>query len=935
MSTIINILLEISITSSILIIVVLIIRSLFRNRISAPIQYSMWLLVVFRLLMPFSIPSPASVMNIVDKMQVTSTQIAGTDLINNPAEKTGIDFNNAVNKNFSVDYNAFQPDIQADDTTISYTAFIILFWLIGIICTAGYMAFVNMTYFKSIHKNSFAFPNDKVYLAEKIRTELKINKHIPVIINDTISSPCLIAWFKPKIVVTSQILESDKIICHVLLHEFCHYKQRDNWFALLRNMCCAVYWFHPLVWIAAAVSRDDAEFACDEKVLQHLDDNENTCYGETLLKIMHRSKLRANAVNTSTTMSMGGKKMSKRIHQIIKRPKTLKIAAICAALILLAVSGTTLSGAISTKTGETLNNTMAEGYADLGKIAGYGTIYIGDAASVGNLIASLPEPSVFHSQNMFSLQTESAPYGLTVYYENNGYIGESVPFWYSIMDNNALILFTFIDNLDHITFAYRDTPSNGELKEEEYNGIHEFSRSDFIQRFGDFAVLKKDLEMFDTVLSENLKIDPYRIHYNRIDFGSTYEHVIYRNGDPDKIMRYEDNTYAMVYENLGEIRRYSNDDELVETIHGSNVTVYLDNNETQGVYAVYIKGNSEITADSLGIENDLTYSGITKKLGQPQITENNDTVISYQLYNSDNQYVTFFFDEFGNLESHGYHIGNNAPYNKEPLAVNEYETSEDSSEETTDIVQEVTRPLHPHDIVLKETVEIMESYSIGNIQAVVGYDKDNNIFMNFSPHDEDKRIPVTGSDESQIEWLMYPVDGSEEDKTNLDLFAFSDSITGKDYYFLGLFFAGAPSDANYFYLFDAEQEILMDYTTLSYVLITETGVNATLIKNGDEYNITIPDYGIEMDLEFLPIFEHELKEFRGETEWDAFSMDTIIHVGSIDTFEIKDYMFITKRPVYAVDSSWTPPMYIEIVYEIQNGVITPVEYIGIPGGVYQ
>ncbi len=50
----------------------------------------------------------------------------------------------------------------------------------------------------------------------------------------------------------------------------------------LRSVCLAVYWFDPLVWIAAAVSKADGELACDEAAIQALGEGERIPYGKTL-----------------------------------------------------------------------------------------------------------------------------------------------------------------------------------------------------------------------------------------------------------------------------------------------------------------------------------------------------------------------------------------------------------------------------------------------------------------------------------------------------------------------------------------------------------------------------------------------------------------------------------------------------------------------------
>ncbi len=47
-------------------------------------------------------------------------------------------------------------------------------------------------------------------------------------------------------------------------------------------MIC-LYWFHPLVWIAAKLSRQDAEYAADEAVTENMSQEERLRYGKMIL----------------------------------------------------------------------------------------------------------------------------------------------------------------------------------------------------------------------------------------------------------------------------------------------------------------------------------------------------------------------------------------------------------------------------------------------------------------------------------------------------------------------------------------------------------------------------------------------------------------------------------------------------------------------------
>ena len=53
----------------------------------------------------------------------------------------------------------------------------------------------------------------------------------------------------------------------VLLHEMAHIRRRDWAAHRLADLACALYWFHPLVWLTARRLRDESELACDDLVL--------------------------------------------------------------------------------------------------------------------------------------------------------------------------------------------------------------------------------------------------------------------------------------------------------------------------------------------------------------------------------------------------------------------------------------------------------------------------------------------------------------------------------------------------------------------------------------------------------------------------------------------------------------------------------------------
>ena len=80
--------------------------------------------------------------------------------------------------------------------------------------------------------------------------------------------PMTWGWRRPVVLLPSASIDwpEDRTRA-VLLHEMAHVKRRDWVCHRLGDFVCALYWFHPLVWLTARRLRAESEMACDDFVL--------------------------------------------------------------------------------------------------------------------------------------------------------------------------------------------------------------------------------------------------------------------------------------------------------------------------------------------------------------------------------------------------------------------------------------------------------------------------------------------------------------------------------------------------------------------------------------------------------------------------------------------------------------------------------------------
>lgn len=171
----------------------------------------------------------------------------------------------------------------------------------------------------------------------------------PVYVCGGLPSPYLFGLLRPAIYLTpAAAAGSPGSLRHVIAHEETHAKHLDPLWSLLRCVCLAVYWFNPLVWVAAAASKTDCELACDEGTLRRLGEAERLSYGQTLLSLVPVRRRLANPLLSATTMMSGKRRLKDRITRIAEKRKTFAAAVLIVVMLSAVVCVCTFTAAKNT-----------------------------------------------------------------------------------------------------------------------------------------------------------------------------------------------------------------------------------------------------------------------------------------------------------------------------------------------------------------------------------------------------------------------------------------------------------------------------------------------------------------------------------------------------------------------------------------------------------
>jgi len=108
-----------------------------------------------------------------------------------------------------------------------------------------------------------------IILARTLATRLRLRRRVRIFKTERISMPMTWGLMRSDVLLPKEA-DHWSMECRwiVMAHELTHVKRRDCLMQALAQVACAIYWFNPLVWIAAWRLRVERELACDDHVLE-------------------------------------------------------------------------------------------------------------------------------------------------------------------------------------------------------------------------------------------------------------------------------------------------------------------------------------------------------------------------------------------------------------------------------------------------------------------------------------------------------------------------------------------------------------------------------------------------------------------------------------------------------------------------------------------
>ena len=305
MSVIFLKLLNLSISASWLVLVVLVLR-LVLKRAPKWVDVLLWGMVALRLMLPFSIESALS---LIPSAETLSPEVVQFDPA--PTITSGVELiDNAVNPSLSESFAA--APLASVNPLYVWTYLAGWVWLIGL---AAMLLYALVSYLR---------------LRRRVSASIPLRENIYVC--DEVASPFILGILRPRIYLPSALDEAQR--GSVLSHERAHLARRDHWWKPLGFALLAVYWFNPLLWLAYTLLCRDIELACDERVLCGMDAGQVKDYSSALLACSVPRRMLA-----ACPLAFGEVGVGARVKNALryKKPAFWVVAASVAVCVVVAV----------------------------------------------------------------------------------------------------------------------------------------------------------------------------------------------------------------------------------------------------------------------------------------------------------------------------------------------------------------------------------------------------------------------------------------------------------------------------------------------------------------------------------------------------------------------------------------------------------------------
>lgn len=330
-----------SLSASLLFGLLMLLRPLIEKRLPAAFFYTLLILLLFRLVLPFSPDIFAIKTNDIVVRYSATVDLSPLDgEINDDTEKFTVaeDKPQEVKQILKEEAAADMIFITEWKRRVMWRKILVSVWVVGVAVKFSVNVYLYVSYRRRILRCAIYSERDTALLET-----IADGRHCPkVFISAQAVSPMTMGLVNTKIILPAADL-STETIKNILRHEYSHFRCGDLPVKWLCVLACALHWFNPVMIPFRKALNEWCELACDEAAVMGMDSDGRKSYIRTLLDMMVYSVNLENLEKQPlTTLSNNAKKINKRLENIAAMKKMSTKTKLTSAALALSVAVSSL-----------------------------------------------------------------------------------------------------------------------------------------------------------------------------------------------------------------------------------------------------------------------------------------------------------------------------------------------------------------------------------------------------------------------------------------------------------------------------------------------------------------------------------------------------------------------------------------------------------------
>ena len=287
MDAIFKAVLSMSASGTLLILLLLAVKPLVKNRLSRQWQYYIWLVGILRLLLPVGPPASLlgktyRVLDWLPGQAAAQQEPAAPPLALAPAEGAASP-QASGGEDAPAQSQAARPETAPGVRSGWLVSHLWMVWLAGALGMLLYKITAYQIFMR--HLAAEAAPVSRLELLNGLSLAAQkagVRQPVELYSHPLAGSPMLVGLLRPRIILPNVVVSQEDFY-YIALHEMTHCKRCDMLYKWLVQCTVCLHWFNPFVHLMARQTLLDCEFSCDEAVLAKAGPDSAVGYGKTLL----------------------------------------------------------------------------------------------------------------------------------------------------------------------------------------------------------------------------------------------------------------------------------------------------------------------------------------------------------------------------------------------------------------------------------------------------------------------------------------------------------------------------------------------------------------------------------------------------------------------------------------------------------------------------